>query len=337
MAQLVGRMHNRGLCHSDLSFKNFLCDPFVDSVVLLDCDSLVVPQIAPPNVLGTKMCMAPELMDYYMGGPEATPTRATDRHALATLIYWMLMQRHPLIGPKQYGNDTNLSEMLALGSKALFIEDPKDTSNNFPKMPPAFSYTSFLTPAAADLVTKAFVDGLHAPENRPAASDWAQALRRMLDAIIPCENPHCPAGSFVVHPQGGPVQCLCGQPIRSVPALPVLNFHTQRRSGLFNSDQGYYLVAWPGRTLHKWHTDTDISMPELEPDQSARARFDYEPATKKWFLANLALPEIVVLDAVQGLVPLPVGQKLELKPEMRILFGPPTQCRMAYVKIKKTA
>jgi hypothetical protein len=210
MSQLVAKMHQRGLCHSDLSFKNFMCDPVNDSVVLLDCDSLVVPLMAPPNVLGTKMCMAPELMTYYLGGPQATPTRETDRHALATLIYWLMLQRHPLIGPKQYDTDADVSESLALGPRALFIEDPNDRSNNFPKMPPAFAYTSFLTPAVADLCKQAFVDGLHHPEARPAAPDWSQALRRMLDAIIQAGAVHlrsagagrgCPAGAEFLYPK----------------------------------------------------------------------------------------------------------------------------------------
>jgi hypothetical protein len=95
------------------------------------------------------------------------------------------------------------------------------------------------------------------------------------------------------------------------------------------------MVAWPGRSLYKWHTDTDTATPELEADQNARARLEHDPVTKRWFLVNLALPDIVVLDNAQGLVPVPPGQKVELKPDMRILFGPPPQYRMAYVQIVK--
>ncbi len=335
MSQLVGRMHNRGLCHSDLSFKNFMCDPANDSVALLDCDSLVVPLMAPPNVLGTKMCMAPELMTYYLGGAAATPTRETDRHALATLIYWLLLQRHPLIGPKQHDTDADVSEALALGPRALFIEDPNDRSNNFPKLPPTFAYTAFLTPAVADLVTQAFVDGLHNPDKRPGAAHWSQALHRMEDAIIPCDNPKCPAGSFVVHPGQGAVKCVCGQGVTSVAVLPILNFYTQRRAGHFISDQGYIMVAWPGRVLQKWHVYTDT--PEIEPDQSPKCRLDYDPTTKKWYLVNVDLTNLVVLDNQQGPIPLPPGQKTELKADMRILFGPPPQFRMAYVQMQKVA
>jgi hypothetical protein len=121
-----------------------------------------------------------------------------------------------------------------------------------------------------------------------------------------------------------------------VTSLPVLNLYTQKRSGQFISDQGYAIVGWPGRTLHRWHTETDIATPELEPDQNVKARFDYDAAAKKWYFVNLELRDIVVLDSVLGPIAVPPGQKVELKPEMRILFGPPPQYRMAYVQMLKT-
>ncbi len=332
MAQIVGRLHTRGLCHADLSFKSFRCDPVHETVVLADFESIFAPLVIAPDVLGTRMCMAPELMTYCLGGALATPTRESDRHALATLIYWLLLQRHPLIGPQRHDPDENVSEGLALGSRALFIEDPNDTSNHFAKMPPAFAYTAFLTPAVAGLVTRAFVDGLHHPENRPTAHEWAQALYHMEDAIIPCDNPQCPAGSFVVHPGAATVQCVCG---RAVASVPVLQFYNRRGADRYSSAQ-HYLAAWPGRTLHNRHLTGDL-LPEISSDSTARARLDFDAAANTWRLVNLDLPEVMLVDGTQAAAPLQPGQSVELNPGLRILFGVGPQARLAYVQTNNEA
>ena len=62
MARATRRMHNAGLAHSDLSNKNVLIDPKGGDACLIDIDSLVVPGIAPPSVMGTPGYIAPEVL-----------------------------------------------------------------------------------------------------------------------------------------------------------------------------------------------------------------------------------------------------------------------------------
>ena len=338
MSMAVQRMHQRGLCHSDLSFKNCLGDPTTQSVVVLDTDSLVVPGLIPPKVLGTPMCMAPELAAMLTGGASIEPTWQTDLHALATLIYWLLLMRHPLLGVKTHDPDANLSEALALGSKALFVEDPNDKSNHLPNLPPELAYQTLLTPGVAGLVKEAFVTGLHNPSKRPTASKWTQALRRMRDSLVPCNNPKCPQGAFVFHPhQHTAVTCPgCSQPLHSPKTLPILNFYNpvSGRSGQYQNSEGYYLVGWPDRGLFAWHGQR--SDPGLENNGQESARLQYENKNgEHWFLQNLDFPEMRLIDSNQGVQEVHPGQRVEIRHENCLLFGSPNQSRMAYIQMKK--
>jgi serine/threonine protein kinase len=60
VARALRRMHNAGLAHSDLSNKNVLVDPTSGGAVIIDIDSLVVPQLYPPDVLGTPATSRPK-------------------------------------------------------------------------------------------------------------------------------------------------------------------------------------------------------------------------------------------------------------------------------------
>ncbi len=340
MARVVGRMHFRGLCHSDLSFRNFLVNPSENKAVLIDCDGLVVPGFLPPGVLGTPGCMAPELMAQLTspGSKRVVPSLQTDLHALATLIYWLLLQRHPLAGPKRHDSDPARDEALGMGERALFIEHPTDKSNHIPNLPATLSYSTMLTPAVRDLVKQAFVDGLHNPNKRPQAIRWAQALIRMTDSIVPCENKKCPLGSFIIQPhQKGIAQCPCGQRLKNPAFLPILNFYRPQRGrkGNFQNDQGYVLVGWHSRPLHVWHASPGDFGPDA--DQNPKATFEFDHRRSKWYLQNIDLAEARLLDGVKGKQDIHPGKKVELVDGMRLLLGPPDQCRLAYIQMLKLA
>ena len=333
MARVVRRMHFRGLCHSDLSFRNFLVDPQKSRAVLIDCDGLVVPGFLPPNVLGTPMCMATELMAQLTSpGKKVDPSPQTDLHALATLIYWLLFQRHPLIGPKVHHSDPALDEALALGERALFIEHPTDKSNHIPNLP--VPYTSMLTPAVQGLVEKAFIHGLHNSAKRPSGADWERFLVRMTDSIVPCENRKCPLGAFVLQPQR-PARCpACNRPLRNPPYVPILSFYKPRggRKGHFTNDRGYVMIGWHGRTLHAWHVDPGQD-PGPGVDHSAKATLEFDHRQAKWYLSNADLPDVRLLDGVSGHQDVSPGKRVELTHDARLLLGPPDQCRLAHVQM----
>ena len=80
-----------GLAHSDLSDKNVLVDPRNGNCVIIDIDSLVVPDVYPPDVIGTAGYIAPEVLAT-QHLPLTDPTRKlpcnlTDMHAIAVLIH----------------------------------------------------------------------------------------------------------------------------------------------------------------------------------------------------------------------------------------------------------
>ncbi|MEI2422567.1 lipopolysaccharide kinase InaA family protein, partial [Arthrospira platensis SPKY2] len=133
-ARAVRRLHNAGLAHSDLSNKNVLIDPTSGECLIIDIDSLVVPQLFPPDVLGTRGYIAPEVLSTIhlpLNDPQRKhPSTATDQHALAVLLYQYLLGRHPLEGPRTYpATSAEEQERLEMGSKALFVEHPRDISN----------------------------------------------------------------------------------------------------------------------------------------------------------------------------------------------------------------
>lgn len=335
MARVVRRLHYRGLCHSDLSGGNFLVDPQHSQVVLIDCDGLVVPGFLPPNVIGTRKCMAPELMAQITSpGKNVDPSWRTDLHALATLIYWLLFQRHPLIGPKYHHSDPDRDDALALGERALFIEHPKDASNRPRDLPVPF--TSMVTPAVQELVQGAFVEGLHNPDRRPSAANWERFLVRMADSIVECQSKTCPLGAYVLQPQR-PVRCpTCKTPLTNPPRLPILSFYKPRRGrkGHFTNDRGYVVVGWPGRALHVWHADP-AQVPGPGVDYSLKAAFKYDHRRAKWYLQNAALPNMRLLNGPSGQDEVKLGQQVELTDGARLLLGAPDTSRIAYVQMLK--
>lgn len=80
LARAVRKLHFRGLAHSDLSNKNVLVDPKNGDACVIDIDSLVVPGIAPPSVIGTPGYIAPEVVAKKMmaNGRVAMPCIETD-------------------------------------------------------------------------------------------------------------------------------------------------------------------------------------------------------------------------------------------------------------------
>lgn len=211
LARSIRRLHQAGLAHSDLSCNNVLIDPKTGSCVVIDIDSLVVPGLFPPEVAGTRGYIAPEVLETMtlpFGDPgRKLPSSYTDLHALPVLIYEYLFFRHPLIGPKIYSQESpELDDFLALGPKALFIEHPTDQSNR-PK--DLHVIVDDLGSGLKSLFMRAFVDGLHEPDNRPSAMEWEKGLVKAWDLLHPCENPDCLAKWFILHDVKNPVCPFC--------------------------------------------------------------------------------------------------------------------------------
>lgn len=325
MARILRWMHNRGLCHSDLSPKNFLVNIKSGQTTLIDCDGLVVPGVHAPSVLGTPQCMAPELVMR-----KAAPTVNTDKHALAVLIYWTLLLRHPLAGPKTHHRDPDEDERLAYGEKALFIEHPTDRSNRPQRLP----YTSeILTSLVRGYFQKAFVDGLHNPAKRPLANDWETALVRLIDRVVLCGNPQCPMKSYAA-PEAHYFKCpWCGTPFRSPGGgvLPVLRLYRPgQRRGTYERDH------WTVLGVHRiatHHADRRRSPdPGVPPD--VVGHFHCEKG--KWFLINDGLDDARIVES-QGSIPFRRGTQVPVSEGMKIVMGREENLRAGLIEMVRTA
>lgn len=322
VARLMRRLHNLGLCHSDLSENNIFLNPSTSDVTLLDCDGLVVPQFLPPAVVGTKGYMAPEIW-----ARNASPSIQTDLHALAVIIYRMLLIRDPLFGPKVHDPDATTDDLMLYGEQALFIEHPDDHSNRPRGLKPTIASTG---PELERLFLQAFVSGLHYPERRPSAAHWERGLVRTLDRLIPCSNPRCEFKVFAVL-DAWPRCSWCGTALSTFTTLPLL--HLYKRVGKdWSRDGSYMIVGLPDRTLHWWHVDPAV-LPGPAVDAAPLGHFEYQSATQRWFLLNNRLTTLRVFGS-NG-VSLPAGdqRRIELTDGLRILFGDPEQSRVALVQL----
>lgn len=332
IARAVRRLHAAGLAHSDLSYKNILVDPITGAACIIDDDSLVVPGKFPPEVLGTPDFIAPEVMET-KGLPltdknRKLPSIYTDRHALAVLIYMYLLNRHPLRGGKVHDmNDAGRDEELSMGTKALFIEHPTDTSNRvkpqqlapseLPQGDPAKLPYTICGPYLKKLFDRAFIDGLHNPMNRPSAAEWEDALVRTTDLVQPCQNSKCEAHWFVFDNTRKPRCPFCGHEYHG--QLPVLNLYYSPSKGKF-IPENYRLMVYDKQTLYMWHVNRYIAANEQTTDENKKPVGDFHFHNGQWILINRRLNNLWDKTdnkqiPIGGFVPLTDGRKILLSTE----------------------
>ncbi len=311
MASAIGKMHMTGLAHSDLSCNNVLIDPTKARCSVIDIDSLVVPGVYPPDVLGTPNYVAPEVLSTNhlpVNDPKRIlPSNQTDLHAMAVLFYEYLLRRHPLKGPKVNSpTSAEEDERLSMGEKALFIENPNDNSNHWSRgkgWPSLEPTCDVLGPHLKNLFHQAFVDGLHNPKARPIATAWERALDLSMDLIIQCGNKSCKEKWFIFI-DGKKVRCpWCGWKLDR--PIPVLELHYAPRKGQYRPE-GRLLVCWNERVLYKWHVFTNCNpIIGADPQNQATVLF----YNNQWILRNDNLNSLVSSSGN----PVPVKQATPLK------------------------
>lgn len=323
MTRAVRRLHAAGLAHSDLSTRNILVDPSSGQSVVIDIDSLVVPQLFPPDVAGTPGYIAPEVLSTIQldlrDKNRVLPSVRTDQHALPVLIYEYLLFRHPLKGPRVNSTlSAEEDENLSMGAKALFIEDPTDLSNRPKDL--KIPYT-VLGPYLSDLFQRVFVKGLHSPNERPSASEWERGLVKTWDMIFPCNNPSCQHQWFILDQAN--VRCsFCDTKPRGT--IPILRLRKEGRPGQWLLDT--QVVVYDGFSLAKWHVFDNV-FPGEEADRTPQAycRF-YEG---KWILINQALTSLLS----PGGNRVPPGQAVVLSEGAQIKFSQEPHGRIADVQM----
>jgi serine/threonine protein kinase len=326
MARAVRKLHLTGLAHSDLSCKNVLIDPPGGRCAVIDIDSLVVPGVFPPDVLGTPGYIAPEVLATQhlpIADPKRKlPSNLTDLHALAVLFYEYLLRRHPLRGPKINAATAEEDELLSMGAKALFVEDPNDKSNHVPDLTMTIHH---LGPYLRDLFLRAFVGGLQFPASRPTAVEWEKALDQTQDLLLPCGNSSCEERWFVYRP-GEPPRCpWCSwEQKEPVPVLEFLYAPSGRR-GQYRPT-GHRLTGHDQRRLHKRHVFHNLRAGESGSNEVV-AYIRYQDG--RWILVNNAL---IGLQSALG-NPVPVGQACVLHDGDELLLSREEQGRLVAVKM----
>lgn len=343
IARAVKRMHAAGLAHSDLSYKNVLIDPMRGHACIIDIDGLVVPGKYPPDVVGTPDFIAPEVvMTHHL--PRHDPVRklpsiATDRHALAVLIYMYLLYRHPLRGDKVHDSDPQTDETLSMGERALFVEHPSDASNRIrtdqvkpselPWKDTAKIPYTVTGPYLAPLFERAFLHGLHDPAQRPTADEWEHALVKTVDLIQPCQNSDCAQAWYVFDNTVAPRCPFCGTPYRG--QLPVLNLYSTRREGQFTPDN-HRLMVYTNQSLFPWHVDRTVFPNErLSAEQRKRVGY-FVRHNDAWWLVNENLHDLA--DVSNGEKrPIPIGTAAALRDGGQLLLSRAEGGRLAMIQM----
>jgi len=346
IARATRRMHAAGLAHSDLSYKNVLISPSTGHACLIDVDGLVVPGKYPPDVVGTPDFIAPEVIATSHldknDSKRVLPSRYTDRHALAILIYQYLLLRHPLRGRKIHDKeDPANDETLAMGEKALFIEHPTDKSNrtdplaaretdrfwvDTEKLP----YT-ITGPYLSELFEKAFIDGLHNPQKRPTADEWESALIKTIDLIQPCENKDCPGKWYAFDNSKKPSCPFCAHPYKG--QLPVINLYSDTSGkGQFRADN-HRLMIYKDQSIFPWHIDKNIVPNERLKDKD-NARIGYCIFHKgQWIFVNERLNDMYDYTDNNNVKKIEKNQSIVLNDGVKILVKSGRSSRLLLVQL----
>lgn len=341
LSRAIRRLHAAGLAHSDLSYKNVLLAPTTGDICIIDMDGLVVPDRFPPEVVGTPDFIAPECVAT-SHLPKTDPLRvlpsiSTDRHALAVMMYSLLLLRHPLRGQKVHAEDPSEDERLTMGENALFVEHPIDTSNRISpseatkptelpwKDPTKLPYT-VTGPYLKELFDRAFIKGLHDPRSRPSADEWEVALVKTVDLIQPCQNADCQQGWFVFNNTTVPRCPFCGT--RYNGKLPVINLYSAR--GDRYRPDNHRLMVYSNQSVFPWHVDRTI-MPNERLGNEHKSRVGYFVLhQRRWFLVNEKMPGLK--NAKSGEV-IPIGGKVELEDGLQLLTGKSPSSRLFYLQM----
>ncbi|MGB3975304.1 MAG: serine/threonine protein kinase [bacterium] len=329
MSQSVWRLHAAGLAHSDLSPRNILIDPSIGQSIMIDIDSLVVPGIFPPDVMGTPGYIAPEVLatsHLSIKDPRRKHAcAATDQHALAVLVYQYLLCRHPLKGPRVNSDvSAEKDEFLSMGEKALFIEHPTDKSNRPSDKELGVTY-NVLGPHLVELFNQAFIEGLHNPNRRPIAAQWVDALLKTWNLLYPCPNPSCTHKWFVVYKDGAQKCPFCHTTISG--RIYKFLFRKEVRPGNWMRDGE--LVIYNGSPLFKWHVFDNVKPIDSSKNTDREMQADCQFYKGKWILINRKLPCLVS----EGGSRVPVNTAIELKEGTRFRLSTEPHGRIVEVSI----
>jgi hypothetical protein len=228
-----------------------------------------------------------------------------------------------------------------MGEKALFIEHPKDLTNkvNLKQVKPTqlpWADTNKIPykvsgPYLSKLFEKAFIDGLHCPLTRPTAGEWEDALVKTVDLMQPCQNKSCEQGWYVFDNTHKPACPFCGTQHKGI--LPIINFYSTRTTGNYRPDD-HRLMVWTGQSLFLWHINKNIAPNEKLQDVQKKRVGYFVLHNNVWWLVNENMPDLIAIENGNK-TPIGIGNKIELKDNLQILFSKEEGGRLGIIQISQ--
>ena len=309
-------LHSKGLAYQDLNAGNVFFDPETGDIEICDNDNVDIDG-APSVIGGVWEFQAPEVVMRQAG-----PTRATDLHSLAVMLFRILHLGHPLIGKREL-EFQNIKEDLAIrrlfGSEPRFVFDPNDDSNRplADRHGPVIGHWNIYPQFLLDLFTRAFTEGLHDPiHGRVQETEWRRAMSRLRDAVMTC--PHCGAENFYDSTRLSSRQATfacwsCDAQVSSAPARIGL-----RRIGARPGDVPQVVILENGARLFEHHLGGDYEFAK------AHAEVTYASPDGVALLRNLSQVRwSASRQDPGGSSPLVIatGETIPIQPGTRIQFG----------------
>lgn len=301
-------LHAAGLCYRDIAFGNVFFDPATGEVRICDNDN-VDTNNTPGPVGGTPRFMAPEIVS-----SGAQPNEESDLFSLAVLLFYLLINHHPLEGKRE--SEIRCFDAAAMtrlyGRQALFIFDPHDASNR--PVPGEHDNALIFWPLypqfLRDLFTQAFTVGIqNEPPGRVRELTWCSALLRLRDAIFDCRQ--CHSQNFYdadALRDGRLLTCWsCQQRVELPPRLRIQHEH-ERQIIMLNHDT----------KLYPHHLDGNRPF-DVGEAVAAVSQHPTDPA--RWGLQNLSAERWVATMRNGAVREVPPGRSLTLATGTLIHFG----------------
>ncbi|MEO8344649.1 MAG: serine/threonine protein kinase [Betaproteobacteria bacterium] len=258
-------LHAKGLAYQDLNAGNLFFDPATGDIEICDNDNVDVDG-APSVMGGVPEFQAPEVVLRHAG-----PSRATDLHSLAVMLFRILLVGHPLVGKRELAF-ANLSENAAMrrlyGTEARFVFDPADDSNR--PLPdrhgPVLGHWAIYPQFLREHFIRAFTEGLYDPmHGRVQETEWRRAMAQLRDAVMTCQ---CGAGNFYDGRRLAAKQSTfpCWSCNGSLPSAP-MRLGLRRIGARASEAPAHVIVLEPGACLFAHHTNSaaiDFAAPVAE-------------------------------------------------------------------------
>lgn len=300
-------LHLNGLCYRDISWGNAFLDPTTGEVLICDNDNVAPNKTPTTAVLGTPDYMAPELVR-----GETVPSRQTDLHSLAVLLFYMFCGCHPLVGRKvlEIRCWDAPARLKLFGLEPLFVFDDRDSSNS--AVPLAQDPTgeaganaletwplfpSFFQEAFA----QTFTSGLRDPDGRTGGNEWRRVMGKLRDSIYYCG---CGAENFYGASGERGRRCWsCNGNTR-----PPMRLQIRDAVLMLNHDSQVY----PHHLSNGGDMDYSNPLARVVPHPQ-------QPST--WGLKNLSSSGWVIVIGTDPPKDVPPGRSVVLAPNTKIQFG----------------